>query len=342
VKVGRDRSQSSQSLPPWWVEVAVLVSMYYLYTATRGVADGSEVDAVAVGWDLQRFSEAVHIDVELGLNRWLQNVPVLAVISCYYYATLHFIVTPAVLIWTYRRHPGSYVQARWTIAFTTLICLAGFFLVPTAPPRLLPGSGYIDTMSHFAGWGWWSATSSAAPDGLDSLANQYAALPSLHCAWALWCGFLLVRNARTPVVRILGALYPAATVFVVTATANHYLVDAFAGWAVLGVAALLSLALVRRRARRAVAPTPTPTPTTATRPEPVTATMPELTTAASPAALPTPALAPTPTGPTTPVPPAASAAADLSVTRSRPARTATATSAGQRFATSTTTPPGQP
>jgi hypothetical protein len=247
VKDGRD---PSARLPAWWVEAAVLLPTYFVYTATRGVADSSGADAVAFGWDLQRFSEAVHIDVELGLNHWLQGVPALAVICCYYYATLHFIVTPAVLFWTHRRHPRHYVQARWTIVLTTLISLAGFFLFPTAPPRLLAGSGYLDTMARFDGWGWWSSTSSAAPDGLGSLGNQYAALPSLHCAWALWCGFLLVRYARKPAVRVFGALYPAATVFVVMGTANHYLVDAFAGWAVLGAASLTVAVLMRRRARR--------------------------------------------------------------------------------------------
>jgi hypothetical protein len=247
VTVERGRSRD---LPAWWVEAVVLLSVYFAYTATRGVADSAAAgDAVALGWDLQRFSEAVHIDIELGLNRWLLGVPVLAVVGCYYYATLHFIVTPAVLFWMHRRHPEHYIQARWTIVFTTLIALAGFFAFPTAPPRLLDNSGYIDVMAHFAGWGWWSSTSSAAPDGLDSLANQYAALPSLHCAWSLWCGFLLVRHARRRVVRVLGMLYPAATTFVVIGTANHYLIDAFAGWAVLGFAALVAAVVVRRRTR---------------------------------------------------------------------------------------------
>ncbi|WP_462189107.1 phosphatase PAP2 family protein, partial [Frankia sp. CcWB2] len=95
----------------------------------------------------------------------------------------------------------------------------------------------VDTMSHFEGWGWWSGSASAAPNGLEGLTNQYAALPSLHCAWSLWCGFLLVRFGRRPLLRVLGALYPAATLFVVMSTSNHYLLDAVAGWAVLGVAA---------------------------------------------------------------------------------------------------------
>ncbi|KPM54984.1 hypothetical protein ACG83_16635 [Frankia sp. R43] len=250
-------------LPKLWVEAVLLVSLYYVYTATRGAADASAADANRLGWDILHLQERLHINIELSLNSWLQSVPVLAVICCYYYATLHFVVTPSLLVWMYRRNPGRYVRARWTLVFTTLIALCGFFLFPTTPPRLLPGTSYVDTMSHFEGWGWWSGSASAAPDGLEGLANQYAAMPSLHCAWALWSGFLLARFARRPVVRVLGCLYPAATVFIVMATSNHYILDAVAGWAVLGVSTLLAFAItVRHRSRRA-ADVPPATPTDA-------------------------------------------------------------------------------
>jgi len=246
--------------PVWWIEIMILLAVYYLYTGTRGFAEGSVDQANRTGERLVRWQAAIGLDIELGLNHWLQTVPPLAIACCYYYATLHFIVTPAVIIWMNRRHPRSYSRARWTLAFTTLLCLVGFFLFPTAPPRLLPGAGYIDTMAHFSNWGWWSADASAAPHGLDKVANLYAAMPSLHCAWALWCGVLIARNARWRWLRVLGVLYPAATAFVVMATANHYILDAFAGWAVLGVSALAATALTRRTARRFAARRPTAPP----------------------------------------------------------------------------------
>ncbi|WP_261557912.1 phosphatase PAP2 family protein [Frankia tisae] len=258
----RLRNQAT-GLPVWWVELLMLAVLYYSYTGTRSVADASVGEAMRMGHDLLRFETFLHVDIELSLNRWLQSVPAVAVVCCYYYATLHFVVTPGMLVWTHRRHIRHYAQARWTLVVTTLICLVGFFLFPTAPPRLLTGTSYTDTMSHFAGWGWWTGTASAAPNGLESITNQYAALPSLHCAWSLWCGFLLVRFGRRPVTRILGVLYPAATCFVVMSTANHYLLDAVAGWTVLGVAAG-SVALVfawRRRVRATpagVVPGPVP------------------------------------------------------------------------------------
>ncbi|OHV47285.1 phosphatase PAP2 family protein [Pseudofrankia sp. BMG5.36] len=250
--------------PVWWVEIVILVALYYCYTGTRGFAEGSVDQATRTGEMLVRWQAAIGLDIELGLNHWLQTVPPIAIACCFYYATFHFIVTPTVILWMHRRHPRSYSRARWTLAFTTILCLIGFFLFPTAPPRLLPGAGYIDTMAYYSNWGWWSASASAAPHGLDKVANLYAAMPSLHCAWALWCGVLIARNARWKWLRVLGALYPAATAFVVMATANHYILDAFAGWAVLGIGALAATALTRRSTRRFAARRPAAPPAEAT------------------------------------------------------------------------------
>ncbi|WP_250279467.1 phosphatase PAP2 family protein [Frankia sp. Cppng1_Ct_nod] len=244
----------SDGLPVLWIEAVVMIVLYYSYTAIRAVADGSRRDALAVGWDLLRIQTDLHLNVELGLNHWLQGLPALAVASCYYYASLHFVVTPTVLLWLYRKHPSRYLRARWTIACTTVISLVGFFLLPTAPPRLLPGAGFIDTMASFHDWGWWGGDSSAAPRGLGGIANQFAAMPSLHCAWALWCGWNIARFARHRRVRALGILYPAATAFVVMATANHYVLDVIAGWFVLGIGAAVA-SVVTRPARGREQPT---------------------------------------------------------------------------------------
>jgi len=236
--------------PVWWVEILILVALYYCYTATRGFADGDVAKATRTGETLVRWQNTLHLNMELSLNHWLQTVPPLAVACCYYYATLHFIVTPGVILWMHRRHGPNYSRARWTLVFTTLLCLLGFYLFPTAPPRLLPDAGYIDTMAKYSGYGWWSANASAAPHGLGKVANLYAAMPSLHCAWAMWCGVLIALHARRQWVRVLGVLYPCATAFVVMATGNHYILDAIAGWTVLGVSALTATALTRRSGRR--------------------------------------------------------------------------------------------
>jgi hypothetical protein len=83
--------------------------------------------------------------------------------SAYFYATLHFIVTAGVLVWLYRRHPDSYRTARQVLVIATVACLVGFWLCPTAPPRLMPGSGIRDTLADVHQGGWWAGPSSGVP-----------------------------------------------------------------------------------------------------------------------------------------------------------------------------------
>ena len=96
------------------------------------------------------------------------------------------------------------------------------------------------------------------------MTNQYAAMPSLHVGWALWCGVMLWRYGGTRTTKVLGVAYPLITTIVVMGTANHYFLDAAAGAAVMGVGLLLA-PLVIRNADRAkvwirarVAPAATP------------------------------------------------------------------------------------
>lgn len=132
------------------------------------------------------------------------------------------------MIWLYRAHPAHYCGARTWLATATFSALIGFWLFPVTPPRLLPASGIHDTLADIQPWGWWSGQTSA-PSGLGGLVDEFAAMPSLHVGWALWSGWLVVRHARRPAVRALGAAYPVVTTFVVLSTGNHYLADAIVG-----------------------------------------------------------------------------------------------------------------
>lgn len=106
-------------------------------------------------------------------------------------------------------------------------------------------------MARYSAYGWWGGEASA-PRGLGGLTNQFAAMPSLHVGWALWCGIALWRHGRRPLVRALGAAYPAVTTLVVMGTANHYFLDAVAGAAVMGAGWLAARALPGSRAPHTV------------------------------------------------------------------------------------------
>ncbi|MGW4686016.1 phosphatase PAP2 family protein [Streptomyces sp. NPDC004244] len=219
----------------WWAELLLLGLLYGAYSGGRLLARGDVHLAVDHGLAILRTEELLGIAFERPLNRLFSHHAPLGVPADFVYASLHYLVTPAVLVWLYRRRPAHYRTARTWLAASTLLGLVGFALTPTCPPRLLDAAhGFTDTMAQYSGYGWWGAEASA-PRGLGGLTNQYAAMPSLHVGWALWCGVLLWRHGRHPLLRAFGVAYPAVTVLVVMGTANHYFLDAVAGAAVMGL-----------------------------------------------------------------------------------------------------------
>ncbi|WP_432120674.1 phosphatase PAP2 family protein [Streptomyces sp. S1] len=226
--------------PRWWAELSLIGVVYAAYTGGRLLVRGDEASAVDHGLAILRLEGLLGIDAERPLNRLFTDVPALGVPADFAYATLHYLVTPAVLVWLFRRRPAHYRAARAWLMAATLLGLVGFTLLPTCPPRLLDAAhGFTDTMAHFSAYGWWGGEASA-PRGLGGMTNQYAAMPSLHVGWALWCGVMLWRYGRTPLLKALGVAYPLLTTVVVMGTANHYLLDAVAGAAVMGAGYLLA------------------------------------------------------------------------------------------------------
>lgn len=209
--------------PVWWQELGIIALGYWLYGLVRNAVPEQTSIAMRHGRSIQHLTEWLHLDFERALNNFVARNEWLAQIMDYYYATLHFVITIGVMVWLYVRRPELYRGARTALIATSLIGLAGFYLYPLAPPRLLPQYGYLDTVVIFHTWGSW-----ADPD-VAQHSNQFAAMPSLHTAWALWCGLVLFNCVRLTWVRVLGMLYPLATVTVIAGTANHFLLDAVGG-----------------------------------------------------------------------------------------------------------------
>jgi len=233
----RSRGAPPSTPPALWREVALLGVLWLLYTAVRSFVPNDLTAAVRRGQDLLALEQAWFGAPVAQLNAALVALPGLAVTANYFYATLHYLLTPAVLVWLHRRHGGVYRSARAVLLVATVIALVLFWLFPTAPPRLLP-AGFVDTMATWSSYGWWSDAASA-PRGLTSLSNQLAAMPSMHVGWAVWVGWQLWRRGEGPLLRVVGVAYPSLTTLVVVATANHYVVDALAGAAVVAAAALV-------------------------------------------------------------------------------------------------------
>ena len=209
--------------PVWWQEIAIVAFGYWLYTLGRNAIPAQRALAFRHGRSIQHLQEHLGLTWELTVNHFVARTEWLAQVMDYYYATLHFFLTIGVMVWLFRRRPQVYRGARTALVATTVLGLVGFAIYPTAPPRLLPHYGYVDTVLKFHTWG------SLADPNIAEHSNQFAAMPSLHVAWAAWCGIVLWNCARRPAVRWLGLAYPVGTFVVIIGTANHFVLDAIGG-----------------------------------------------------------------------------------------------------------------
>ena len=180
---------------------------------------------------------SLHLDLEPSLNTIVSAHHWLALGVADYYDNAHFVVTFAVLAWLWAARPGDYRRWRSVLVVSNLIGFAVFWAYPMAPPRMLPG--FVDTVAASHAIGSWHS------GGLAADANQYAAMPSLHLAWAAWSALAVWNTSRRRAVRTVAAIYPLLTAFAVIATANHLLVDSAAGLATAGVATSIEPALAQ-------------------------------------------------------------------------------------------------
>jgi hypothetical protein len=226
--------------PKWWQEIAFIAFVYYLYSLVRNSVPSHETGAIHRAQSLLSFEGSLHIDIEHSANLFVAGHAWIAYVCDYYYATLHFVVTIGVLIWLYLRHPLRYRSIRSVLMIMNVVALVGFWFLSLAPPRMLPG--FTDTLIKFHTWG------SIASGSLAKESNQYAAMPSLHVGWALWCAIAIVTLAERRWVRILGIAYPLLTALVIIGTANHFVLDAAGGALVLGIAVAIERLLSGRHA----------------------------------------------------------------------------------------------
>lgn len=209
--------------PRIWFEVLLIAVSYWTYSLIRNAVPEQKAVALSNADWIWSVEHTLGIAVEQSINHAVNSVTWLIVGMNYYYATLHFVVTIGVLVWIYRFHPGRYAATRMVLFATTGVALVGYFFYPLAPPRLMNGQDFIDTVLVHHTWG------SMASGDLKHMSNQYAAMPSMHIGWSLWCGLTIFAIASAPWVRILGLLYPTATLVVIVATANHFWLDAVGG-----------------------------------------------------------------------------------------------------------------
>ncbi|MCX4732305.1 bifunctional glycosyltransferase 87/phosphatase PAP2 family protein [Streptomyces sp. NBC_01363] len=235
------------SRPNLLLELLLIRVVYSAYSHVRLAATAGRATAEHHGRQIHSIEQWLHIDIERWANHAVVNIGWLRGFFDYYYSTFHFIVPLVILGVLYVRRPADYRWARSTIGFATLLALVGFWLYPLAPPRLMPGLGFIDTVHGVQDF--------AKPDygSLTEMTNQYAAMPSLHFGWSLWCGVVIVMLAPKAWMKALGLLHPLFTVSAIIATANHWVLDAVGGAAVVALGFGLTHLLAGPRRLRPVA-----------------------------------------------------------------------------------------
>jgi hypothetical protein len=212
----------------WWHEVLLIAIGYAIYTVIRNTVPRHTARAERNALDIERWERASGIFREHGVNNWLAAHHDLAVVANYWYATAHFAVTIGVAVWVLWKSPRHARPLRIAWYTTNVVALFGFYFYPLAPPRLM--SGYIDTVEKLGIWGSWGKEGS--PDGAS---NPFAAMPSMHIGWSVWCAIVVTVLARRWWVKVLAVAYPIITVFVIAGTANHYFLDGVGGLVALAV-----------------------------------------------------------------------------------------------------------
>ncbi|MFC9611063.1 bifunctional glycosyltransferase 87/phosphatase PAP2 family protein [Streptomyces sp. NPDC056938] len=234
--------------PNLLLEMLLIRVGYYAYqqvrlAATGGTNSGGRATAEAHGTQVHSLEKFLHIDIEHWVNHAVAQVPWLKSFFNFYYESFHFIVPLSVLAILYIRRPAQYRWARSALGFATVLALIGFWFYPLAPPRLMPTLGFIDTLHGVQDF--------SKPDygTLTALTNQYAAMPSLHFGWSLWCGLVIAILAPKWWMKAIALLHPLFTISAIIATGNHWVLDAVGGATVVGLGFLLTYVFQGPRAR---------------------------------------------------------------------------------------------
>ncbi len=219
-------AETSRRLPRGWAHLAfqfvIWIGFYVAYQIVRGAADRSVADAFHNGeWVLRQERELGAL-FEPAVQRVVDTSSIMVTLTSYTYWLSQFAVVGATLLWVYFKHQERFAGFRnWLIA-ANLVGLVGYILMPTAPPRMFPEWGFVDTLGQFS--------SINHDSGLIALAaNPYAAMPSLHAMDALIVGIVMFGVVRSRLAKALWLMRPAWVAFAVISTGNHYWLDVLAG-----------------------------------------------------------------------------------------------------------------
>jgi hypothetical protein len=226
------RSGGRNPVASWWHsrfgaqllrEVAIVGVLLMVYRQIRTINKTDFNSAYANARDVVRLESWLGMPFEDDLQRFLIDQTTIIKLLNHYYIWFHFPVAIGLLLWLFFRHPDRYVGIRNLMAAVTFAGLVIHLVFPLAPPRMVPG--FVDTMRDFG-------PSIYSANGVDGLANQIAAMPSLHFAWAM-IEAIAVISVLTSRWRWLIVVHPLLMTLSIIVTANHWWIDAAAAGAIV-------------------------------------------------------------------------------------------------------------
>src|SRR3954462_6598524 len=219
-------------------QIVLFCGAYWLYRLVRGQVWDQSAAAFEHARDIVSLERSLHVFVEPSLQSWAIGTGWVDGVGSWMYLNTHFIVTTCTLafIYLFRNEHFYFVRNMFMVAMG--IALVGYLVYPAAPPRMLPGLGFVDSVADFTG-----VSSDAS---VNALFNPYAAVPSMHVGFALMLGVPMIRMARRRWAKALWAIYPPVVAMVVVVTANHWIFDAATGALTAAVSALAAQRLLAR------------------------------------------------------------------------------------------------
>jgi hypothetical protein len=236
----------ARALPRGWRDlarqVALFLAAFLLYNVVRSLVDGTGYKPFGDAMKIIDLERLLHVFIEPSVQAWASSRRWLMDIADWTYLNAHFFVTIAALTFIYVRRNDSFYFVRNVLMIAMAIALVGYWLYPTAPPRLMPEWGFTDSISQFLLGGIGHIDDGPGKAFL----NFYAAVPSMHVCFAIIVGWSMARLVTARAARVAWALYPLYITFVVVATGNHYLTDAVLGALTAGASTFLAKRLLAR------------------------------------------------------------------------------------------------
>jgi hypothetical protein len=233
---------SGRWLPQGWLDalrqLVLFAGAYYAYRIVRGAVDGQVTVAFDNARQIVDAERSLGLFFEPGLQDWALNNQWIVEAANWCYINSHFLVTTTFLIWLYLARNESYYYVRNMFMVAMGLALVLYVAYPTAPPRFLPEWGFADTVTDAVGH--------ANANNANLLYNPYAAVPSMHVAFALMVAIPAFKIVRLRALKVAWSVYPLLVTFVVLVTANHWWLDAALGVAVAAVSAVAASAAFGR------------------------------------------------------------------------------------------------